>query len=332
VTELPPGLLRETAPPTARPLRGFDGERHGGPVDGVRPGASHDQRRHEARNEGSGYDHGRVGTGRHDYDPGHAYRGHGRELGKDHGRGGYDGTPSGEAAVPVPEPSALLIFMFALLTAAFPLGRMGRHGVELPTSVRSRDAMLAVFRAWPRAAKRGLDVLGAAIGLALLAPLLPFVALAIRLDSRGPVFFGQTRCGKDGRPFQMWKLRSMVQHAESLRSHLEDRNEMNGPVFKVESDPRVTRVGRWLRRLSLDETPQFWNVLCGEMSLVGPRPPLPCEVEEYGPRERRRLDVTPGITCTWQVSGRNEIGFDQWVDMDIEYIESWSLRSDHSHR
>jgi lipopolysaccharide/colanic/teichoic acid biosynthesis glycosyltransferase len=103
---------------------------------------------------------------------------------------------------------------------------------------------------------------------------------------------------------------------------------MNGPVFKVESDPRVTRVGRWLRRLSLDETPQFWNVLCGEMSLVGPRPPLPCEVEEYGPRERRRLDVTPGITCTWQVSGRNEIGFDQWVDMDIEYIESWSLRSD----
>jgi lipopolysaccharide/colanic/teichoic acid biosynthesis glycosyltransferase len=189
--------------------------------------------------------------------------------------------------------------------------------------------MLAGVRARaPRAAKRGLDVIGAAVALALLAPLLPFVALAIRLDSRGPVFFGQMRCGKDGRPFQMWKLRSMVQHAETLRSRLEDRNEMNGPVFKVESDPRITRVGRWLRRLSLDETPQFWNVLCGEMSLVGPRPPLPCEVEEYGPRERRRLDVTPGITCTWQVSGRNEIGFDQWVDMDIEYIESWSLRSD----
>jgi lipopolysaccharide/colanic/teichoic acid biosynthesis glycosyltransferase len=151
-------------------------------------------------------------------------------------------------------------------------------------------------------------------------------ALAVKATSDGGAFFAQIRCGKHGRPFRMWKLRSMVHDAEQRKAELIDHNEMDGPVFKMQDDPRVTPVGRWLRRFSIDELPQFWNVLRGDMSLVGPRPPVPHEVAEYETFDRRRLSMRPGITCIWQVNGRNEIAnFNDWVKLDLEYIDTWSL-------
>lgn len=178
------------------------------------------------------------------------------------------------------------------------------------------------------AVKRVLDVAGAALGLLLAAPLLALAAVAIRLDSPGPILFRQVRCGKNGRQFVMYKLRTMYVDAETRKPTLQGLNEMDGPVFKMKRDPRVTRVGAWLRRFSIDEIPQIWNVLRGQMSLVGPRPSLPMEVVEYRTFERRRLSMRPGLTCLWQVSGRNEIGFDDWVRLDLEYIDTWSLRND----
>ena len=178
------------------------------------------------------------------------------------------------------------------------------------------------------AAKRGIDCLGGAVGLLVSLPVLALAAIAIRLEDGGPVFYPQQRCGRHGRLFRMLKLRTMVVGAEGLQKQLEDRNQMDGPVFKMEDDPRVTRVGDVLRRFSIDELPQFLNVLWGDMSLVGPRPPLPSEVARYGPRERRRLTVKPGLTCTWQVSGRNNIPFEEWVRLDLDYIDRWSLRRD----
>jgi lipopolysaccharide/colanic/teichoic acid biosynthesis glycosyltransferase len=164
--------------------------------------------------------------------------------------------------------------------------------------------------------------------LLLALPILIVAAIAIRLDSRGPVLFRQTRVGQGGRPFSMWKLRSMVDGAEAQIDGLLHRNEMDGPVFKMRRDPRITRVGSVLRRFSLDELPQLWNVLRGDMSLVGPRPPLPCEVASYGLYERRRLSVKPGLTCEWQVSGRNKIGFEEWMRLDVAYADNWSIRGD----
>jgi lipopolysaccharide/colanic/teichoic acid biosynthesis glycosyltransferase len=140
--------------------------------------------------------------------------------------------------------------------------------------------------------------------------------------------FRQVRCGLYGRPFEMLKLRTMVQDAEARRAELLELNEMDGPVFKMKYDPRITPVGRLLRRFSIDELPQLWNVLRGDMSLVGPRPPIPSEVNCYATTDRRRLSMRPGITCLWQVSGRNDIGFDQWVKLDLAYIDSWSLGLD----
>lgn len=177
-------------------------------------------------------------------------------------------------------------------------------------------------------AKRLVDVVGAAGFLAVSAPLLGACALLIKLTSPGPVFFRQIRCGLRGRPFEMLKLRSMYVDAEARRRELASYNEMDGPVFKIQRDPRVTPVGRWLRRFSIDEIPQFWNVLRGDMSLVGPRPPLPEEVAQYRHRDRRRLSMRPGLTCLWQVSGRNRIGFQDWVDLDLSYIDQWSLATD----
>ncbi len=174
-------------------------------------------------------------------------------------------------------------------------------------------------------AKRVLDLAGAVAGLAVAWPVMLVVAVLIKLDSSGPVFFVQERVGLHGRRFRLYKFRSMVADAERRLAEVAHLNEMTGPVFKIAADPRVTRVGRWLRRTSLDELPQLFNVLKGEMSLVGPRPPLPREVERYGPRERRRLSVKPGITCLWQVSGRNRIPFERWVELDLDYIERWSL-------
>jgi exopolysaccharide biosynthesis polyprenyl glycosylphosphotransferase len=178
------------------------------------------------------------------------------------------------------------------------------------------------------AVKRAIDVAGASIALVLASPLLLASMIAIRLESKGPVIFKQNRCGLHGREFQIYKLRTMVTDAEEQKQSLQHLNESDGPVFKIRDDPRVTRVGSFLRNWSLDEFPQFWNVLKGDMSLVGPRPPVPSEVVRYQTFERRRLSMRPGITCIWQVQGRNDIGFADWVKLDVEYIETWSLATD----
>jgi len=176
--------------------------------------------------------------------------------------------------------------------------------------------------------KRVIDIVGALAGLVVAAPVIAVSALAIRLTSPGPIFFRQVRCGLYGRPFAMIKLRTMVADAESRQKDVFYLNEMGGPVFKIEKDPRITPVGRWLRTFSIDELPQLWNVLVGDMSLVGPRPPIPSEVAQYQTSERRRLSMRPGLTCLWQVSGRNQIAFDEWVKLDLQYIDSWSLAKD----
>jgi exopolysaccharide biosynthesis polyprenyl glycosylphosphotransferase len=174
--------------------------------------------------------------------------------------------------------------------------------------------------------KRLIDILGALFGLILLSPLFLIISIIIKLDdSSGTVFFKQKRIGKDGKEFYMYKFRSMVANAEELKTSLLDKNEANGPVFKIKDDPRVTKIGKFIRRTSIDELPQLINVLKGEMSLVGPRPPLPEEVKQYGTYERQRLSVIPGLTCYWQVSGRSNIGFDEWVRLDIKYINERNL-------
>ena len=178
-------------------------------------------------------------------------------------------------------------------------------------------------------AKRAVDVVGAALGLLLFAPVLLATAVAVRLTSKGPVFFVQERVGRGERPFRMIKFRSMYCDSHDRRVIYLDRNEATGPIFKIRRDPRVTPVGRVIRKASIDELPQLINVLRGEMSLVGPRPPLPEEYATYGPRERRRLLVAPGITCIWQVSGRSTIAdFQRWVDLDLEYIRTWTFSLD----
>lgn len=177
--------------------------------------------------------------------------------------------------------------------------------------------------------KRMIDILFSSLLLVVLAPLFLFVAMVIKLESPGPVFFKQKRVGLNGRIFVMLKFRSMIVGAEKLLDQLRDQNEMTGPVFKLRADPRVTRVGRFIRRYSIDELPQLFNVLIGDMSLVGPRPPLPDEVSLYLRKQRKRLSMRPGLTCTWQVSGRNEIpDFEQWAKLDLEYIDNWSLSKD----
>ncbi|MDP8924735.1 MAG: exopolysaccharide biosynthesis polyprenyl glycosylphosphotransferase, partial [Chloroflexota bacterium] len=176
--------------------------------------------------------------------------------------------------------------------------------------------------------KRALDLALGGLGLVLLAPLFLLVALAIRLDSPGPVFYRQRRVGKDGHPFWMLKFRSMHRDADRLVAQLADRNEASGPLFKIRHDPRVTRVGRVLRRASLDELPQLVNVLKGEMSLVGPRPGLPSEVERYEDWQHGRLRARPGITGLWQVSGRSEVPFHDMVRLDLHYVRHWSLGLD----
>jgi len=177
--------------------------------------------------------------------------------------------------------------------------------------------------------KRIVDIVGALVGLAITAMLMPFVALAIKLDSPGPVFFSQTRIGKNGRRFKIWKFRSMYTDAEARKKELEAQNEIKGLMFKMEDDPRITRVGRFIRRTSIDEMPQFLNILLGDMSLVGTRPPTEDEFERYSGYYRRRMSVTPGLTGMWQVSGRSEIqDFEEIVKLDLEYIDNWCLGLD----
>lgn len=180
-----------------------------------------------------------------------------------------------------------------------------------------------------RALKRHVDIAGAAIGLVLLAPLLTVIALLVVIDSGRPVFYPWRVVGRGGRYFTGYKFRTMVRNADALQAELAGQNVMRGPAFKMPVDPRVTRIGRVLRRYSLDELPQLWSVLKGDMSLVGPRPPLQTEWIQFEPWQRRKLAVTPGITCFWQVSGRADIrDFDEWVRLDLRYIDEWSLRLD----
>jgi exopolysaccharide biosynthesis polyprenyl glycosylphosphotransferase len=173
--------------------------------------------------------------------------------------------------------------------------------------------------------KSFIDIAGSMVGIVLISPLLLTIAALVKLTSRGPVFFSQERVGLNGRRFMVHKFRTMVVNAEALKADLAHANEMDGPVFKIKNDPRVTKIGNFLRKTSLDELPQLFNVAKGEMSLVGPRPPLPKEVDEYLPCHRRRLSMRPGITCIWQVSGRNNIDFTQWMKLDLKYIDDWSL-------
>ena len=176
--------------------------------------------------------------------------------------------------------------------------------------------------------RRVLDVVLAGFLAVVTLPITIITALLIKLTSPGPILFKQERCGLNGRLFLMYKFRSMVDNAEQLRFELEALNEMDGPVFKLSRDPRITFIGKIIRRFSIDELPQLYNVLRGDMSLVGPRPPLPQEVARYERWQRRRLSMKPGITCLWQISGRNEVSFDDWMKLDLTYIDNWSLLLD----
>lgn len=182
-----------------------------------------------------------------------------------------------------------------------------------------------VPKGWELFIKRIFDILGSAAILILTSPVLLIVAGAIKLNSPGPVFFRQIRCSRNGRRFNLYKFRSMVIDAEAKLAALKSKNEMSGPVFKITHDPRITAVGKFIRKTSLDEFPQFWNVLKGDMSLVGPRPALPSEVIQYEPWQRRRLSLKPGITCIWQTTRRDGENFEEWMDMDLRYIDNWSL-------
>lgn len=176
--------------------------------------------------------------------------------------------------------------------------------------------------------KRVFDIVASAAGMILLSPLLLLVALAIYIDDPGPVLFFQERDGLNGKVFKMWKFRSMYQNAPELRAQMEAQNELDGPAFKMKNDPRITRAGRFLRRSSIDELPQLMNVLAGQMSIVGPRPLPTYETAKLTPAQRQRLLVKPGLTCYWQVSGRNNTTFEEWMEMDYRYINEASLWTD----
>jgi exopolysaccharide biosynthesis polyprenyl glycosylphosphotransferase len=189
----------------------------------------------------------------------------------------------------------------------------------------SRDLSI---QGWNLVLKRAADlVLIVLLGLVAL-PVVALIALAIRMNSAGPVIYRQTRIGKNGKPFTCYKFRSMITGADSQQGLVAKMNEATGPLFKMRNDPRTTAVGQWLRRYSLDELPQFYNVLRGDMSLIGPRPNLPQEVEQYQEWHKKRLSVSPGITGLWQVSGRSDLTFDEMVLLDIYYVENWTLALD----
>jgi exopolysaccharide biosynthesis polyprenyl glycosylphosphotransferase len=213
---------------------------------------------------------------------------------------------------------------------AFALSREAPLPVKR-AETRALADVAAEIRPQPRSlgarfAKRAIDLVGAVVGLAVLAPLFAVVALLVRLTSRGPALFVQERCGLGGRRFRFYKFRTMVEDAEEMKADLAHLNEMSGPIFKIRRDPRITKLGAVLRKTSIDELPQLWNVLKGDMSLVGPRPPIPDEVEYYDARQAQRLSVIPGITGLWQVSGRSSLpDFDHWLELDLQYARRWSL-------
>lgn len=197
---------------------------------------------------------------------------------------------------------------------------MRRHQIRL---------LLWLARLWlGQRLKRLLDLILTLLALACLWPLMLITAIAIRLDSSGPVIFQQTRVGKWGEPFICYKFRSMCSDAEARKDALREQNEVDGPVFKIQADPRITRVGRIIRKLSIDELPQLFNVLRGEMSLVGPRPPLPDEVAHYQPIHLRRLHTKPGLTGLQQVSGRSNMSFERWIELDLQYVAEQSFQTD----
>jgi len=216
---------------------------------------------------------------------------------------------------------------FALPAAGF---RFSRAEPQHKSATADGYIHYQTVRAKPvqRAIKRAIDIVVSATALALLSPLLFTVAALVKLTSRGAILFRQVRVGQHGRQFHMLKFRSMVVNAEELKAKLQAMNEQQGPVFKMARDPRITGIGRFIRKYSIDELPQLLNVLRGEMSLVGPRPPIPQEVAKYEAWQRRRLSVRPGLTCVWQVSGRNEISFEEWMYLDMQYIDHWSLQRD----
>lgn len=176
--------------------------------------------------------------------------------------------------------------------------------------------------------KRLIDIITSLIGFVCLSPVFLVVSILIKKESKGPIIFSQDRVGKNNTKFKMYKFRSMVQNAEELKAKLQEKNEMSGPMFKMKEDPRVTKVGKFIRKTSIDELPQLINVLKGDMSLVGPRPSLPKEVEEFEPWMMERLNVKPGLTCYWQVSGRNNIDFEDWMKLDIRYVRERNTLTD----
>ncbi|OPF58800.1 multidrug MFS transporter [Clostridium baratii] len=173
--------------------------------------------------------------------------------------------------------------------------------------------------------KRFIDVIGAFLGIVVLSPIILIISILIKLDSNGPILFSQDRVGKDKKVFKMYKFRSMVVNAEELKSKLKEQNEMSGPMFKMKEDPRVTKIGKFIRKTRIDELPQLINVIKGEMSLVGPRPSLPKEVEQFEPWMMERFQVKPGLTCYWQVYGRNDIDFEDWMKLDIKYVRERNI-------
>ena len=173
--------------------------------------------------------------------------------------------------------------------------------------------------------KRIMDIVGSIVGMIVFSPVILIVAIAIKLDSKGPVIYSHIRVGKNGKPFKMYKFRSMVVDADALKSKLKEKNEMSGPMFKIKDDPRITKVGKFIRRTSLDELPQFYNILRGEMSIVGPRANLPDEVEQFTAFQKQKLLAKPGLTCYWQVMGRNNIDFEEWMELDVKYLKERSI-------
>ena len=196
------------------------------------------------------------------------------------------------------------------------------EGIEI-SKILERESKLYLF------IKRCIDIICSLAGIIVLSPVFLIVAALIKIeDPKGSIFFCQERNGQHPNTFKMYKFRSMVHNAEELLKDLQHKNEQTGPAFKMADDPRITKVGKFIRKTSLDELPQLFNILKGDMSLVGPRPPIPREVREYNSYQMQRLLVKPGLTCIWQVSGRNNIGFDEWVDMDLEYIKTRNLLLD----
>lgn len=204
---------------------------------------------------------------------------------------------------------------------------MGEYGLE--RDVLTKETELKVInkekKPFYEFFKRGLDLLLSIIGIIFAIPIILIIGIWIKLESKGPIIFSQKRVGQNGEIFNMYKLRSMVVNAEELKEKLKENNEMSGPMFKMQYDPRITKIGRFIRKTSIDELPQLINVIKGDMSLVGPRPSLPEEVDQFEKWMLKRLDVKPGLTCYWQVSGRNNIDFEDWMKLDIKYINERNL-------